>query len=42
MDTCVLPGLVGGIGKRRRDGSEWKKLAQLRSWRDRAEWKPSY
>lgn len=30
------------MGVRRREGKEWKKLAQPRSWRDCAQWKPSY
>lgn len=42
MDTCTLPELGGGNGVRRREGREWKKLAQPRSCRDRAEWKQSY
>lgn len=35
-------GVGGWLGVRRREGREWKKLAQLGSWRDRAEWKRSY
>lgn len=31
-----------GAGVRRSEGREWKKVAQSRSWRDRAEWKWSY
>lgn len=37
-----LTGVGGWLGVRRREGREWKKLAQPGYWRDRAEWKRSY